>query len=67
MIELISQSVSKVVFIMVAITVCTAYLIGLMDTEKFMVLAVMVFSFFFTAKGPGASDESYATKKEDGK
>ncbi|MFZ5990136.1 MAG: hypothetical protein ACOYWZ_23830 [Bacillota bacterium] len=45
------KSASKIVFIMLAGTSCAAYLIGLMDTKDFMILASMAFSFYFSSKG----------------
>jgi len=51
----ILQSASKLVFIMVAATVCGAYLMALMDTKDFMVLASMAFSFYFSQKGESGS------------
>ncbi len=46
-------SATKIVFVMMSLTVCSAFLIGKLDAKDFMVLASMAFSFYFTQKIPG--------------
>lgn len=56
----ILSSASKIVFIMIAITVCVAFLRGLLEAKDFMVLSGMAFSFYFANKGE--SSEPFAGK-----
>lgn len=44
-------SASKLVFLMLAVTVCAAFLFGRLDSPDFMVLACMAFTFYFASKG----------------
>lgn len=46
----ILQSASKIVFIMLAVTACVGFFIGLLESKDFMVLASMAFGFYFAAK-----------------
>lgn len=43
----ILQSPSKIVFVMVALTVCVAFFMKLLEPKDFMVLAGMAFGFYF--------------------
>ena len=52
--EIIS-SAAKIVFIMMALTACVAYLIGLMEVKDFMYLTAMAFTFYFSNKGDADS------------
>lgn len=47
----IISSASKIVFIMLAATVCAAFVLGRLDSKDFMVLAGMAFTFYFSNKG----------------
>lgn len=70
----ITKSASKIVFILLAVTACLAYLYGIvtgkvtLETKDFMLLATAAFSFYFANKGettpasPDASIEPYAGK-----
>jgi asparagine N-glycosylation enzyme membrane subunit Stt3 len=40
-------SAAKIVFLMIALTACIAYATGKMETEQFMTLAMLSFSFYF--------------------
>ena len=44
-------SASKLVLLLFAVVACVATLIGKLDTKDFMVLASMVFGFYFSFKG----------------
>lgn len=44
-------SASKLVLIMMAFTVCAAFLMRILSTEDFKLIAVMVFTYYFTNKG----------------
>lgn len=48
----ILKSASKIVLIVLAITVCAGFLIGKLDSKDFMILAAMVFTYYFSYK-PG--------------
>ena len=53
----IGKSASKLVFIGIALTMCTAYIAGIvtgsavLETKDFMFLAGMAFTFYFANKG----------------
>lgn len=47
----ILKSAAKIVFVMVAVTACIAFIIGKLPVPEFMILAVSAFSFFFSHKG----------------
>jgi hypothetical protein len=46
----IFQSASKVVFILLAISACAGFFLGLLEAKDFMVLASMAFGYYFAAK-----------------
>ncbi len=45
------SSASKIVFIMLALTACTAFFLGKLDQNNFMILAGSAFAFYFASKG----------------
>ncbi len=47
----IFESASKIVFILLALTACVAFLLGLLEPKDFMVLTGMAFGFYFSNKG----------------
>ena len=51
------KSVSKLVFLMVAFTVCLSFLLNKLPVDKFMELALMAFTFYFSIKTPGLPDK----------
>lgn len=48
--ERIYSSASRIVFILIALTACGAFLSGLLDTANFMILANAAFLYYFTRK-----------------
>lgn len=56
----ILSSASKIVFIMLAVTACIAFMSGLLEAKDFMLLATGAFSFYFANKGD--SSEPFAGK-----
>lgn len=48
----ILQSPAKIVFILIAITACIAFMIGLLEAKDFMLLAGMAFGFYFATPAP---------------
>lgn len=44
------NSASKIVFILLAVTVCIGFFKGLLKEERFTQLASMAFVFYFSAK-----------------
>jgi len=42
------NSASRLVLILTTITVCAAFLCGILEPKEFMMLASMVFAFYFT-------------------
>jgi hypothetical protein len=51
----IIKSASKIVFVIITITVCAGFLLKVLDSKDFMILASMVFSFYFSNKGDGGN------------
>ena len=49
-------SASKMVFILLAITSCVAFLYGRLEAKDFMVLTMAAFSFYFGIKIPGSKE-----------
>ena len=47
----ILNSASKIVFIMLALTTCLAFMCGQLESKDFMMLAGMAFAFYFSNKG----------------
>jgi hypothetical protein len=41
------QSAAKIVFILIAITSCVAFIMGKLESKDFMLLASMAFAFYF--------------------
>jgi uncharacterized membrane protein YiaA len=60
-------SASKIVFLAVTATVCTAFLFGIftgkinLDSKDFFALALMVFTFYFANKGETGTATSSET------
>ena len=46
----ILQSASKLVFLLMGLTACLAFLSGLMESKDFMGLCMLAFSFYFSKK-----------------
>lgn len=42
------NSASRLVLLTMTLTVCCAFLLGLLDSKDFLMLAGMVFAFYFT-------------------
>lgn len=61
MLNLIS-SASKVVFIMLAVSACVGFFIGLLESKDFMVLAMSAFTFYFSNKGDTSGKLPFAGK-----
>lgn len=53
-------SASKTVFIMLTLTACTAFLIGVLPVEQFMYLATGASAFYFSNKG--TNENNYLNK-----
>lgn len=49
--EQIFRSASKLVFLIITLTACLAFLIGKLGSGDFMVLATAAFAFYFSHKG----------------
>ena len=61
----IFESPAKIVFVLIALTVCAAFIWGKLDQDNFMMLAGMSFAFFFSYKGdtkPTDGNPPYAGK-----
>lgn len=56
----IISSASKMVFILMAVSACVGFFIGMLEAKDFMVLAGMAFSFYFSNKGEAG--QPYAGK-----
>ena len=64
----IMQSASKLVFLAITLTACGGFLIGKLEAKDFMLLAGLVFSFYFSYKGspaptPTQPDEDVGAEK----
>ena len=55
------KSASRVVFIMVAFTVCLGFVLGKLPVKEFFELALMAFSFFFGVKQVNPTSTSTTT------
>lgn len=51
------SSASKVVLLLFTITACIAFYRNRLDSKDFMLLASMVFSYYFSISQPGKSDK----------
>lgn len=56
------KSASKLVFLLMALTTCAAFLIGRLESKDFMVLSSMAFAFYFSIKTPGTDTTKGETK-----
>lgn len=56
----IVKSASKIVFILMAVSACSGFFLGVLGEDNFMFLAGMAFSFYFANKGEPT--ERYAGK-----
>lgn len=53
----ILRSASKIVFIMIALTVCVSFMIGILSETNFMILAGSAFTFYFASKPKDANGQ----------
>jgi len=53
----IYQSASKLVFILLTITACAGFLMGILEATDFMILAIAAFSYYFGAKGKNSTSK----------
>ena len=58
----IFESAAKIVFILVAVTACGAFLIGQLEAKDFMLLAAMAFAFYFAAPVASTDQAGIARK-----
>lgn len=58
----IFSSASKIVFILLAITACAGFFIGILESKDFMVLTGMAFTFYFSHKGDTSGKTPYIGK-----
>lgn len=49
------KSASKLVFLIITISACAGFFLGILDPKDFMVLASMAFAFYFSHKGEATS------------
>lgn len=49
----ILSSASKIVFLLLALTVCAGFLWGKLEAKDFMVCVLSAFTFYFSNKGTG--------------
>lgn len=50
----ILSSASRIVLIMMAVTLCAALFLGKIDADKFMIALGMVFTYYFAKKDPSS-------------
>ncbi|KKT20019.1 MAG: hypothetical protein UW07_C0044G0011 [Candidatus Nomurabacteria bacterium GW2011_GWF2_43_8] len=58
----ILSSASKLVFLLLTVTACMGFFIGLLEAKDFMVLAGMTFTFYFSNKGETGGIVPFAGK-----
>jgi len=56
----ILKSASKFVFVLLSLTACVGFLVGILPVDKFMELSLLAFGFYFSFKGD--SEKPYAGK-----
>lgn len=56
----IKISASKIVFIVLTLTACYGFIVGMLPVDQFMILAIAASSFYFSNKGD--STEPYLGK-----
>ena len=54
----IYTSASKIVFILMAVVACVAFILGKLEAKDFMLLTSMSFSFYFANKGETTPDRT---------
>lgn len=59
----IFESAAKIVFIMVALTACIAFILGILEAKDFMLLASMAFAFYFAAPSTPSTDAAGIASK----
>lgn len=62
MLSSIFSSASKIVFLLLALTACVAFMMGKLESKDFMVLASMAFGFYFAVKPSDVNDLSAGSK-----
>ena len=55
---MILKSASKIVFILLALTACIAFIRGRLPVDQFMILAMAAFTFYFSNKGDAKKTDS---------
>jgi asparagine N-glycosylation enzyme membrane subunit Stt3 len=50
------ESASKLVFLLLTVTACIAFIFGKLPTDSFMILATGAFAFYFSNKGDKSND-----------
>jgi len=51
------QNPSKIVFIIITLTICVAFLIGRLEAQLFLPYAAMVFAYYFTRSSPNGNGD----------
>lgn len=59
----IFDSAAKIVFVLVAITACATFFLGKLEVKDFMLLATMVFGFYFATPSNGNGGAGIAGSK----
>lgn len=60
----IISSTSRLIFLIITLTACYAFIRGVLPVDQFMLLAVSCFSFFFTKSIPDNKENTITTKLE---
>ena len=58
----ILQSASKIVFVLLAVSACVGFFLGMLESKDFMVLAMSAFTFYFSNKGDTSGKVPFAGK-----
>lgn len=59
-------SASKLTFILLTITACSAFLLGSLESKDFMLLAISAYSFYYSNKGDTGVISSRSETLQDG-
>jgi hypothetical protein len=52
----ILKSASKLVFLVLTLSACVGFFMGILDPKDFMVLAMAAFTFYFSNKGDNSQN-----------
>lgn len=63
MLKTLFSSAAKIVFILLAVTACVAFLFGKLEAKDFMTLASLAFAFYFVTPSPVVTTDPTGTSR----